>query len=128
MRGAALKFLDAWAPDCTPTAMQKPPFRPKGHKRPENDDEQPGSSRDKLTAEAVAAAFTSAVAEAFRIVDEKLEGQDKREPDNAAAVFLTTVLTRMIVRWGPKATAKAIEAAPDMIGQAAKYLWKDAFH
>ncbi len=122
------KILDAWTPDCTLRAMQKPPFRPKGQKRPENDDEQPGPSRDKLTADAVAAAYTSAVAEAFRIVDEKLAGEDKLEPDNAAAVFLTTVLTRMIVRWGPKATAKAIEAAPDIIGQAAKFLRKDVFH
>ena len=108
--------------------MQKPPFRPKGQKRPENDDEQPGSGRDRLTAKTVAAAFTSAVAEAFRIVDEKLAGQDKMEPDNAAAVFLTTVLTRMIVRWGPDATAKAIEAAPDMISQATQHLWKNALH
>jgi hypothetical protein len=99
-------------------AMQKPPFRPKGQKRPENDHDQPGSG-PSLTTESITAAYISAIDESFRIVDEKLAGQDKLEPDNAAAVFLAQVLKKMIVRWGPKATAKAIETFPNTVGQAA---------
>jgi hypothetical protein len=45
-----------------------------------------------------------------------------------AASFLANALMRMIDRWGPEATAKAIQAAPDMISEAAQYLWKDALH
>ena len=104
--------------------MQKPPFRPKGQKRPANDDKQPDSSRDKLTAASTSAAYRSALDEAFRIIDEKLAGQDKLEPDMVAASFLANTLMRMIDRWGPEATAKAIEASPDMISQATQYLSK----
>ena len=104
--------------------MQKPPFRPKGQKRPANDDEQPDPSRDKLTTASTSAAYRSALDEAFRIIDEKLAGQDKLEPDMVAASFLANVMTRMIERWGPEATAKAHEACPDMINQATQYLSK----
>ena len=41
-----------------------------------------------------------------------------------AASFLANVFMRMIERWGPEATAKAMEAAPDMIAQATEYLSK----
>ena len=105
--------------------MQKPPFRPRGQKRPaNNDDEQLDPSRDRLTSASTSAAHRTALDEAFRIIDEKLAGQDKLEPDMMAASFLANVFMRMIERWGPEATAKAMEAAPDMIAQATEYLSK----
>ena len=70
--------------------MQKPPFRPKGQKRPAIDDEQPDPSRDKLTAASTSAAYTSALDEAFRIIDEKPAGQDKLEPDMVGPRFWPT--------------------------------------